>query len=998
MVFRFTLAALALGASVAGTAWGQDNPQPAQPDGPNAPLRADHPLAQPVLYNDVLVLASRTTAFSDGDAQVLLLEGDVHITIGAHGFDARNAVIRIDSGEGYGPDVRHLAIYFDHAEPTGQSAVRMESPRLLVTAAVRGKFELETPSLSQADQPPQHALVAEAHDRVVQYHMHLRQPLGDVPDSSALTQEQQRLRDTRRAAIEAERERIELPQPGDLPRVDTELVERPVLPTHGTVRYAWGFGVYQMGEDQDVVMLSGGVTIMYQDTDEDRDVRLTAERVVLFIDHDSDSDGSVPSSLDASKIRGIYLEDNVVITDDNVTVRAPRVYYDPQANRATLLDAVIYAIDLERQVPLYLRAEVIRQSSADTFEAHRAVMTTSEFAQPHLALGAERITMVQETQDDGFVERWVTAEDMTLQMSGASVFYWPWISAPAHATPLKRINVGFRSRSGVEVQTAWDLYALAGQRAPEGVELLGNLDYRGDHGVGLGVELDYETPQMNGELQGYFLASDSGDDDIADRNDIAFDNDQRGFFHAQHRQNLPSGWELSLEGAYVSDPTFLEEFFRSEAYQARPYETSLYLKNAQDDWALTALIRGEVNNFTPQLPQLLTPGYTVDKLPELFYTHAASVFGDRATWYHESRLSRVRARFGDDSPADRGFTPAQSMAVFGISATTSFDAAARAAGFPRDSRTRFDTRNELAAPMRIGAVDVTPFVVGRLTAYDDDFAGFNGGNDDQVRLWYGGGVTLSTEFSRTYGGVSSDLFDLNGIRHIVEPGVTLAWYGSSHEDGDLPVYDPEVEDLAEGAVIRIGAVNTLQTRRGGPGRERTVDWLKVRTDFIVRSNDADVATEIPRFFDHRPEYALGGDHFYAEMLWAATEALAVTGELTHSFEQGHVVQWRLGTEMRHDKHLSSFANYREIDSLDARLLSYGLSMQLSTKYRLTVFHVLDFGQNNSRSLNIALDRKIPRASLQLLLSYDEVDNQTSINLVLIPDGFGNGLGSGLLGR
>ncbi|MFI4859244.1 MAG: LPS-assembly protein LptD [Phycisphaerales bacterium JB063] len=961
------------------------------------PLPGDHPFASQVLSSDLLMQAARATVYQDGDAQVVVLEGDAVVTIGLQGFRSPRAVVRVESAPGYGAGVRHLAIYLEEAEPVGGAGVRMQGSGLLVTAAISGRVDVDTALFERAEAMPTSPLVSAAQSRMAEYRRALRAPLLDPQPGPAFDPATEDVRDARRAAIEQERRRIDPTDPRLAgPRTDPDLVDRSVLPTRGTVRYAVDRAVLQMGEREDAVMLIGNVRVLYEDEDEGRDVLLTADKVVIFIEKEDAADNAprtAPTQVDASRIRGVYLEGNAVISDGDASVRAPRAYYDLKQNRAVLLEAVVYAVDTQRQVPLYLRAEVIRQTSADAFEARGATLTTSEFAKPHLALGADRITMRQSRQPDGFMERYVTASGITLKSEDTPFFYWPYLAAPAHALPLKRITAGYSSSNGLNVQTAWDIYALMGRRAPEGVELLGNLDYRGDHGPGVGVEFSYDREAIRGELRGYLLPSDSGEDDIADRNDVAFDGDTRGFLHLQHRQDLPSGWELSVEGSHISDPSFLEEFYRDEAYAARPYQTSIYLKKAQDDWALTGLLSYETNNFTAQMPTLLTPGYTVDKLPEVAYYRGTSLLDDRLTWYHESRIGTVRARFGDDSPADRGFTMAQSMSLFGIPNTTSFDAAARAAGFPTSTVGRFDTRNELAMPMRAGIFDITPFIVGRITAYDDDFANYNGGNDDQARFWGGAGVELSTEFTRTYA-ASNELLDLNGIRHIVEPSATVAIYGSSFEDGELPIYDPEIEDLAEGAVIRIGAVNTLQTRRGREGRQRTVDWLKLRTDFVMRSNDADTDTVIPRFIDHRPEYSLGGDHFYGELLWAVTQSVAVTGEVTYNFEMGNVVQWRLGTEMRHDDHLSTFAHYREIDPIDARLLTYGFALDLTTKYRLVFSHTLDFGASQSRSINLALDRKLPRARLQFLVSYDEIDDDTTIGLVLIPDGFGSGLGNG----
>lgn len=961
-------------------------------------LGPDHPFAETVIRADTRLQARQAKLFTDDGGQVLVLDGDVELSIGIYAFRARRAVVRIDRSPTPGDPARHVAMYLDGAEPLGGTgAIRAGGERLLVTGAVRGGFELKADALDRLDAAPDDELVREARARLIDYRRKLATPLREVPDVRLTDPQQQALRDARRAEIEGERRQIEVPEPGDAdyPQVDSELVDRPVLPTSGSVRYQFDRAVYQMGEREDAVMLIGNVRVVYSEDDEGRDVVLTAEKVVVFVRHDEQSAGNVPQQIDAGRVRGVYLEDNAIITDGTSTVRAPRVFYDLALNRALLLEAVIYSFDVERQIPLYMRADVVRQTSADAFVAENALFTTSEFANPHLALGAERLELTQREMGRGVVDRRVQASGVTIQTEGTPLLYWPYLETPANVVPIRRISVGYDQQDGPEVQTAWDVFALLGERAPEDVELLANLDWRGEHGPGLGLELDYNRDDMRGRARGYVLLNDHGEDDIADRNDVAFDGRTRGLIQAQHRQQLPSGWELSLEGSYVSDPTLLETFFENDAYASKPWETSAYLKKAEDDWAATALIKYDTNNFTPQLTTLQTPGYTVDKLPELaYFRNGSSVFEDRATWYSETRIGQVRARFGDDSPADRGFTAAQSAATFGIAPTTSFNAAALAAGFPTTAVGRFDSRNELALPLRAGAVDITPYVVGRVTAYDDDFNEFRG-EDDLARFWGGGGVDISTEFSKVLGDIDSPLLDLNGLRHIVQPHSTLAIYGASLESQDLPVYDPEIEALAEGGVVRLGLTNTLQTKRGTGARQRSVDWLTVTTDLVLRSDDANPAA-IPRYFDYRPEYALGGDHFYGELLWAVTEATAVTAELTQSLQTGDAVHWRLGLENRHDDVLTTFVNYREIDPIAARLLTYGATLQLTTKYRVGVNHVIDVELSRSRAFNVALERRAPRARFEVLFSYDELDNNTSIGILFTPDGFTRG--SGILAR
>lgn len=956
------------------------------------------PLTEPVLDSDVNLRADRATVVQVGQTKLLLLEGDVSVTLGSYGFRDQRAIIRITRRPGAGPAVRDLAFVFEKPESIGAGGVQADGAGLLVTAASRGKIKLSA-ELSKADALPESELATAAIMRFADYDAKLAQPRGDVPQNPALSAEQKRLRDQRRAEIKAERRKIDLTSPGATQRTDDELVDRPVLPARGTVRYgSVDRIVYQRGETEDAVILIGGVRVMYEDEDEGRDILLTAEKIVIFMDK-KDGEDTPSGQIDAGRIRGVYLEDSAVVTDGNTSVRAPRAYYDLAADRAILLDAVVYSYDLRYRVPLYMRADVIRQTSADSFTAEDAVFTTSEFAQPHLSIGASKITLQQTQRTDGGTDSWITAEGLTVNSGKTPFFYWPKATVRAGAIPIRRVSVGYAGNNGAEVQTTWDLFALTNTRAPEGVDLLGNIDYRGEHGLGLGIDLDYELDIARGSLDGYFLPSDSGTDELAQRADVGFNNDTRGFFRAQHRQELPAGWELWLEANYVSDPTFLEEFFQNEAYAQRAYETSAYFKKAEDDWALTALIKGETNSFTPQYAPLLTPGYTVNKLPEAEYRIMTSVFDDSATLFHESRLGRMRLVYGSDSPADRGFNAAQSAAAFGLAPNTSFDAAALAAGQPTSTVTRADSRTELSAALRAGVFDVTPFAVGRVTLYDDNFAALNGGNDDQARLWGGLGVRASTQISRATSSFSSELFDVQGIRHIIEPGVTLAAYDGTLSSSALPVYDPEVERLTEGGVARFGILNTWQTKRGGLGRQRTVDWVTLRTDLVLVGDDPTNNRSLGRYYDYRPEYTLGDDHFYGELMWAVTEATAMTGEITYEFDRGSAVQWRTGIENRHSERLTSQINYREIEALDARLLSYGASLQLTTKYRVGIFQVIDFGEGNSQILNLSIDRRIPRATIGLNIGYDQIDGEATISIVISPDGTGLGAGTGgLLGR
>ncbi len=968
-----------------------ESPLPMVPD-------AQLPLADPVLRADAMIRGNRATVWSQGDVRYLLLEGDVSVAVGGYGFEGDRAVVRIDTQTLPGRRVRHLSTYFDHADVMeGQGPVQASSPQLLVTVSTTGKVRLSTDLPTAADTAPEDPLVATAEQRFAAYRAALARPLLPVPDNPIVSEAQIALRDERRQQIADRRRAIQAEAIAMAERTLEQSAERTgdldreVLPTRGAVLYSFDNVVFQPTDDgRSAIMLIGNAKLAYEDPEVDRSVALQAERVVLFVEGDLDelATGAIP----ADRIVGIYLEDDVMATSGGYTIRAPRVYYDLPRNRAVILDAVLYSYDIERDVPLYVRADLMRQTSASSFEAERALITTSEFGVPHFAIGAGRITLDQVRDEGGNRRNLFQARDITPQFAGVPFAWWPVLAGEATDVPLRRVRLGYSSNNGPEIRTTWDLFALAGRVAPDGVSLGGNLDYFGEHGPGLGSELDYDLPNLFGTFDAYIIPYELGKDELGEgRNDVDREGDTRGYLRAQHRQYLDFGIEASIEIAYVSDDTFLEEYFRDQADTAKEYETSFYLKKQENDWALTLLGRYDLTDFTPQLTTLQSPGYTVDKLPEVALVMIGrSLLEEHATYYGHASVSRMRIDFGDDTPGDRGFTAASSAAVFGIAPGQPFSD--RFPGIPTDWVTRVDSRHEIDVPLNAGPVDITPYVVGRITAYDQDFQAFSG-ETDQVRLWGQAGTRVSTQFHRVYD-AQNELLDINRLQHIVEPMVNVYASGTTIDLGDLPVFDSEVESLQQGYGVSLGVRNTFQTQRGQGAQRRSVDWLVVDTRYLFAFDEVGSTAALPRYFDYRPEYSIGGDHFFGRALWMVTDAVGATGELTWSADSGDIAQWRVHLATEHTPRLATYIGYEEIEVLESRLLGMGFTYQLTTKYAVGVAYVFDFGADESRRLEAVLERRLPRWRARLVANIDTVDNDTFFGFELRPEGLS---GTGPLG-
>lgn len=1005
------------------------------------------PLGDPLVEADATFRGRKATAWREGETKYVYLEDDVIFKMGSYGFLGTRAVIRITPQQLPGRTIQHLALFIENAATLpgfDGGPVQAEAPRLLVTASTVGKLFVEADTFERASGPVANNLVSAAMERFVRREQRLSAALLQRSLDPVVTPQDVETMLARRIAIENNRQNYLEPDGRARPvyvRKDAtpqeiaaalseteksraatgtgQAVETPVsqavagagggmaavkvqqgsamgvavLPAAGQFNFSADRVVFDQGDgtQESVLMLIGRVRAVYTDTRAQREMTLKCERMVVFLAPGL-AQGLANDEVPANAVRGVYLEDNAIVSDGQFTVRAPRVFYDIASNRAILLEAVFYAWHPQLNVPLYLRAEVMRQTSATTFQAENATLTNSEFYEPHVSIRADTITIQQEpSAGEGEEPRYkFEAQDITARFGDTPFFYLPFVSTSTAETPLEYIQFGYDTDSGLIIESGWNMFALFGMKEPEGVEVIGMLDYQGEHNIGTGVDAEYNLDNMFGSFDGYFLPYDNGDDDIQGRDPVEQEHRQRGFVHWQHRQYLPRGIEMSLELAYTSDPTFLDEFYPLEADTGKEYETSIYLKKQENDWALTFLAKYNLTDYLQQSKFLEAPGYSVDKMPELaYYQIGTSLWEDRLTYFTENRASWMRLRFGTDSPRSLGFNDRWAQTLFGLpSADTEFESAAAAAGYPLGWRGRLDSRHELNAPLKFGFLNVTPFVAGRITAYDNDFNGYgNNTSDDVVRLWGQAGTRLSTEFSNVYD-IENRSLDIYQLRHIIEPHAEVYWSEANLNKSELPIYDPEVEGIAVGPGTRIGMTNTLQTKRGGPGRWRSVDWLTLQTDVVIRDQEVDPQQPVARYFGYRPEYSTGGNHFYSELQWMVTDTFGINGEMIYNLEEmDQIAYWRVGATLDHTPRLRSFMSYNEIEAVNSRLLNYGFAYELTRKYSVLFSHTISFSDDDaSRDIEIELIRKLPRWTLRVFINHDAIENDTTFGFLVEPQG------------
>ncbi len=688
-------------------------------------------------------------------------------------------------------------------------------------------------------------------------------------------------------------------------------------------------------------------------------------------------------------IKAIYMSGDVVMTEGQRTIRADEMYYDFLEKKALAINAVMRSFDVERGIPIYVRAAKLRQEAENRFAADNITLTSSEFYLPQLSLNASSVIITDTTPVDERLGRVSDSSydaemrDVRLKMGDTTIFYWPFLRSNLQRpdVPLKSTHIGHDSTWGTSVETRWYLARLLGLREAEGTDSTLALDYYGKRGVGAGVEIDYEREDYFGRLLGYVIR-DSGEDRLgrySSRRDVEPPRELRGRFRWQHRHFLPYNWQLTSGVSYSSDEHFIESYYRNEFNVGERQETYMHLKRLQDNWALSLLGKGRINNFADELEELPGAG---------FHVTGQSLFNDTFTLYSDTEVSRLRQRIGDD----------------------------HSTVISEEQFSFMSQRVELDMPIYTAAFKIMPFVAG--TFGYDDRSGFERslvvddgsvkGSFGEDKVWIGeAGVRVGTQYWKVYPDVKSRLWDLNQLRHIIKPQLTAVLY----EENDSVVKQHDT--------LNVGISQRLQTKRGPADKRRTVDWMRLDTDFTWVNDSESADTAGPdRFIWNRPivpmrvlsapdifnsdltdtslhRFEMFGprrNYFGADYIWRLSDTSAVLSDMYFDMQSGVVQQFNVGLTHLRWPNLSYYIGsryLRRVEVLDEKgsnAFTFAATYVLDPRYTLVYSSQYDFDYGASLRSDIMLIRRYHRVYWGLTYSADESLDRHSIVFSIWPQG------------
>lgn len=1017
----------------AGGILGLPAPALAQPERPapaiqSPSLRFDQEeLPLNAILGNIRLRADRAWTWREGNTHRIILERDVIVELGASQFHAARAIIWLRQLPTVTDDTTYQVFaYLERVRtPAADAAISVEADQLPIRAVVRAIPTLAAdlrlagpPSPNASPTPERWTFDAIANAEQSLARAFTNQPDRPIvtpaePSPGAVTDQSTPPTPVDPGAPDQPADRsdpsqvrdpaITVTNPDEAPTTDPGSVastppaqtnraaptRSPIFRAQGLFFLAAGDRVVaQSGAFDNSVVITGGLVIQYQNNAES--LELTAERGVIFLKPGKLTDQL--SAFSADDVIGVYLEGEVRATNGQYTLRGPRVYYDVAADRALILDAIFWTYEQRLGMPLYMRADAIRQEAANQFSANKASLSNTAFFNPDFTVGVSAITLTQEDDQGGESHTTMDARNITIRAGDVPFFWWPRYKGDPERIPIR--NIGFQSsnRTGSVFQTKWDAFSLLGIQPLNGLDATLLIDLYSDRGFGLGVDADWANETSSGSLYAYALPDDNGTDIVSRGVEIDRQNEARSMAFFRHREELPEGWTVLFEASYASDEAFIPALFPEIAREARELTTRIFARRNQENTQLSIEAKGSLNDFIIPEHQQQAPGYMVDKLPEIKYTTIGSdilaeTFPGLLSHTWEATYSQMRLHFSEVTAASLGFDRDRAaQRAFGIDADQSFGDKFRAMGLDESLVNRFDTRHEISAQLKTGELLVTPFVVARLTVYDDTFEGFSPNETDQVRLWGGIGTTIATSFQRVHKNVESSLFDIHGIRHIVEPSITVFHADTTIDRVNLPVFDDEVESLLEGSSVNLRLGNTWQTKRGGPGRWRSVDLLTANIEYVWHSDDTDPKSPIGHYYAARPELSIPGEYVRFDSTLQLTEALAIAGETIYDLNINQQARTSIGVLIEHTPDFITTAELRYINSQDVTFGRLGFLYTLTNKYRFALNTTYNFDQADFQNFNARIYRKFTIGEVGLGLLYDNIRGETSFGITFTPIG------------
>ncbi len=767
-------------------------------------------------------------------------------------------------------------------------------------------------------------------------------------------------------------------------------------------------------------VFTGGVIVNATSNDKGEEIEFATDDAVVWVRGlaiDNIQNGFQTPSNGKTEVEA-YLSGNVIVRTKTKngpqTLRASQVYYDVEKERAVALAASLEITPQRSPDPINMHAQEMRRLDPENWEAFNASVDGSKLpSDPGLRIDARRVTLndrrVQLRNVFGIPyrnlltgekvegeEQLMTAYGAVPKLEGVPVGYFPIVRTDLTEPlgPFLGFSFGQNRIFGTEVFTTWNMFNLLALKPPPGHKWRLDVDYLSARGPAIGSEYDYNIPATDNGLAPptgfvhFYGIQDHGTDILGgNRGPQPVPPVDRGWFTWRHQQEIIQGLYFQGQIGFLSDQNFNEQYYKQDFDQGPNHETFGYLTwNAGNFWT-SGLVDYRLDQAWLERTQWL---------PRADGAWIGQSFLDMFVYNTHGSLGYARARVSDSNP-------------FPILSTDQNINTGRA-----------DWMQELNLPLSLGPIKVVPYATMDLTAYSDDLDGNSVG-----RIWGGGGLRANLPLSRVYDDVSSELFNVRGLNHKVIFGANYLYARTNVPFTQLPYLDRMNDDATDQSwrnmtpfqpqyvsgpngillsnagspfsvfnpqrylirrvdlnnpdtldninVLQMDIRQRLQTKRGYPGQEHTVDLFTLDTSISYFPNPS------------RDDFGHPFAFLEYDATWNVGDRVALVSDGWFEPYDGGSRWYTLGAYLNRPDRTNFYIGYRQTDPLNSRAATVSVAYQLSNRYFLNGSASYDFGIQQSISNTLTLTRTGTDLTVSMGITYNSILNTFGFQFLVTPN-------------
>ena len=259
------------------------------------------------------------------------------------------------------------------------------------------------------------------------------------------------------------------------------------------------------GSNEWVAIINSGVTLIVDGMTGGGAIDVSTDRLVVWTAGQSEPDFTGQQLQRSETPLELYMEGNIEFRQGDRLIRASAMYYDVRREIGVILNAEALTPLLKYQGLVRLRAEVMQQVARNKFTADNALFTTSRIGDPTYALEVKHIEFTDNQRPvldpvTGLPaldpatgqpvvehESYASADSNFLDIDGIPVFYWPYFAGDVTKPIFYIERVDFKSDNifGFSILTDWDVFQILGFKdKPKGLDWTASFDYFSKRGPG----------------------------------------------------------------------------------------------------------------------------------------------------------------------------------------------------------------------------------------------------------------------------------------------------------------------------------------------------------------------------------------------------------------------------------------------------------------------------------------------------------------------------------